>query len=215
MFADFRTSREHVLRNLKFDVGSLTASIEFSHLETIDVVVNDVETDDETLTATVAATRSNNVGNITFTDNADLQLILNELHATRQEVAELRQQLLAKDSEQGQRLITSSTVRFQRTTSSLQIGSFRVTVSVNSKQAQLARILVSTPENITKKWDIEDLIFEAFGERIENEHNWINKIRNYVHQLNQKVLIASGGTVDNFFILDGVEVYINPEHINL
>ncbi len=215
MFADFQTMHERVLRNLTFDIGSLSARIEFMHLETVDVAVQNVSSDIDTLAATAVAVRSSNVGNVTFTDNAGMQLILDELHSTRQEIAELRQQLLAKDSPQGQYLITPTTVRFQRKTSSLQIGAFKVSVSVSSKQTQFARTLVSTPENITKKWDIEDLIFEAFGERIEDEHDWINKIRNYIHQLNLKVLLASGGTINNFFVLDGVEVYVNPEHITL
>jgi hypothetical protein len=91
-----------------------------------------------------------------------------------------------------------------------------VAVTVSSKQTQFARVLLSTPENITKRWDIEDVIFEAFGERIANdEQDWISKIRSYIHQLNNKVLRDTNNTMPNFFILEGIEVYVNPDYINL
>ena len=213
MFADFHTAHERILRNLRFDIGSLTASIEFSRSETVGVTLDKVTTEDDDLSATAIATQSNTVGNITFTDNATLLLAFNDL---KQEVRELRQQLLVKDSQPGKLLLTPSSVHFQRTSSSIQIGPFKVAVTVSSKQTQFARVLLSTPENITKRWDIEDVIFEAFGERIaDDEQDWINKIRSYIHQLNNKVLRDTNNTMPNFFILDGIEVYVNPEYLNL
>lgn len=213
MFADFHTAHERILRNLRFDIGSLTASIEFSRSEIVDVTLDKVITEDDDLSATAIATQSNTVGNITFTDNATLLLAFNDL---KQEVRELRQQLLVKDSQPGKLLLTPSSVHFQRTSSSIQIGPFKVAVTVSSKQTQFARVLLSTPENITKRWDIEDVIFEAFGERIaDDEQDWISKIRSYIHQLNNKVLRDTNNTMPNFFILDGIEVYVNPEYLNL
>jgi hypothetical protein len=213
MFADFHTAHERILRNLRFDIGSLTASIEFSRSETVGVTLDKVTTKDDDLSATALAVQSNTVGNITFTDNATLLLAFNDL---KQEVRELRQQLLVKDSQPGKILLTPSSVHFQRTSSSIQIGPFKVSVTVSSKQTQFARVLLSTPENITKRWDIEDVIFEAFGERIaDDEQDWISKIRSYIHQLNNKVLRDTNNTMPNFFILDGIEVYVNPEYLNL
>lgn len=214
LLADFQTRHERIFRELRFDIGTLSASVAFSRFETVNFDVHDVQTDDDSLTATATATQSSSVADVTFTDRAMMRMVFDELHATRQEVADLSRQLLAKDNEKGQQLIAPSSVSYQRATSSLQLGSFKVAVSISSKQAQFARTLVGTPSNIIKKWDIDDLIYEAFGERIDNEQNWIIKIRSYIHQLNQKVLIASGGTVHNFFVLDGIEVYVNPEHIN-
>ena len=213
MFADFNSAHERILRNLRFDVGSLTTSIEFSRFETVDFAIDDVTTNKDDLTATAIATQTNSVGNVTFTDNASLLLAFNDL---RQEVRELRQQLLAKDNQQGKLLVAPSAVHFQRTSSSIQIGPYKVSVTVSSRQTQFARVLLSTPENITKHWDIEDVIFEAFGERIaDDERDWITKIRSYIHQLNNKVLRDTNNTMPNFFVLDGVEVYVNPEYLNL
>ncbi len=213
MFADFHTAHERILRNLRFDVGSLTASIEFSRSETVNVILNDVSTDKDDLTATATATQTSSVGNVTFSDSANLLMAFNDL---KQEVRELRQQLLAKDNQQGNLLIAPTAVHFQRTSSSIQIGPFKVAVTVSSKQTQFARVLLSNPENITKRWDIEDVIFEAFGERIANdEQDWISKIRSYIHQLNNKVLRDTNNTMPNFFILEGIEVYVNPDYINL
>lgn len=213
MFADFRTAHERVLRNLRFDVGSLTASIEFSRFETVGVVIDDVITDEDDLSATGTATQTSTVGNVTFTDNASLVLAFNDL---KQEVRDLRQQLLAKDNQQGKLLLAPSAVHFQRTSSSIEIGPFKVSVTVSSKQTQFARVLLNTPENITRRWDIEDVIFEAFGERIaDDEQNWIIKIRSYIHQLNNKILRDTNNTMPNFFVLDGVEVYVNPEYLTL
>lgn len=213
MFADFNTAHERILRNLRFDVGSLTTSIEFSRFETVDFAIDDVTTDKDDLAATAVATQTNSVGNVTFTDNASVLLAFNDL---KQEVRELRQQLLAKDNQQGKLLVAPSAVHFQRTSSSIQIGPYKVSVTVSSRQTHFARVLLSTPENITKKWDIEEVIFEAFGERIaDNEKNWITKIRSYIHQLNNKVLRDTNNTMPNFFVLDGIEVYVNPEYLNL
>lgn len=214
MFADFHTAHERVLHNLMFDVGSLTASIEFSRSETVDFTVDDVATDDNSLTATATATQTNSVSGITFTDTAGMQLILNKLDDNRREIAELRQQLLARDNQQGQRLIAPSTVSFKRSTSSIQIGSFKVSVTISSKQAQFARTVLDTNDNIGKRWDIEDLILAAFGERIaDDEQKWIEKIRSYIWQFNQKVMIASGGTMPNYLVLEGIEVFVNPEYL--
>lgn len=213
LFADIHTRHERVVRDLRFDIGSLTASIEFSRSETVNVILNDVSTDKDDLTATATATQTSSVGNVTFSDSANLLMAFNDL---KQEVRELRQQLLAKDNQQGNLLIAPTAVHFQRTSSSIQIGPFKVAVTVSSKQTQFARVLLSTPENITKRWDIEDVIFEAFGERIANdEQDWISKIRSYIHQLNNKVLRDTNNTMPNFFILEGIEVYVNPDYINL
>nr|MBP7820901.1 hypothetical protein [Candidatus Saccharibacteria bacterium] len=98
MFADFRSAHERILRNLRFDIGSLTTSIEFSRFETVDFAIDDVTTDKDDLTANAIATQTNSIGNVTFTDSASLLLAFNDL---KQEVRELRQQLLAKDNQQG------------------------------------------------------------------------------------------------------------------
>ena len=213
MFADFHTKHARIMRELKIDLGSLSASIEFSKSETIDLAVNRV-TDTDVLTTDLTAVQSTDVGGITFTDNADMRVVMSELQATRNEVAELKQIILNNNS-QDTRLITPSSVTFQRTSSTLQIGPYKVKITLSSKQAQFARTLVSSPENITKKWDIEEVILEAFGERVDKEHDWIVKIRSYIHQLNQKVMLASSGRVDDFFVLDGIDVYVNPKYFNL
>jgi hypothetical protein len=211
MFADFHNMHERILRSLQIDIGSLTASIEFSRFETVGVTLDDVTTNDDNLTATVIATQTNSVGNVTFVDNASLVFAFNDL---RQEVHDLRQQLLARDSQQGQQLIAPSTVSFKRSTSSIQIGSYKVSVSISSKQAQFARTVLTTQETIGKRWDIEDLILAAFGERIANdEQDWIIKVRSYIFQFNQKVMLASGSTMPNYLILEGIEVFVNPEYL--
>lgn len=213
MFVDFQTAHERILRNLRFDIGSLTTSIEFSRFETVDFAIDNIATDKDDLSANAVATQTSTVGNVTFTDNASLILAFNDL---RQEVRDLKQQLLAKDTQQGKLLVAPSAVHFQRTSSSIQIGQFKVAVTISSKQTQFARILLSTPENITKHWDIEDLIFEAFGERIaDDERDWISKIRSYIHQLNNKILRGTNNTMPNFFVLDGIEVFVNPEYLKL
>ena len=211
MLADFYTMHERILHNLRFDIGSLTASIEFSRTETVDVALEDVVTDNGNLRATATATQTSNAGNLTLVDNASLVLAFNDL---KQEVHDLRQQLLERDKRQGQQLIAPSTVSFKRSTSTLQIGSFKVSVTLSSKQAQFARTLLTTQDNIGKRWDIEDLILAAFGERIDSdERDWIKKIRSYIFQLNQKVMLASASTMPNYFVLDGIEVFVNPEYL--
>lgn len=211
MFADFHTAHERILRNLRFDIGSLTASIEFSRLETVSVELEDVDADSHNLAATATATQTSNAGKLTFTDNASLVLAFNDL---KQEVHDLRQQLLARDTQQGQQLITPSTVSFKRSSTSLQIGSFNVRVSISSKQTQFARTVLTTEDGTAKRWDIEDLIFAAFGERIaDDEQKWIEKIRSYIWQFNQKVMVASAGTMPNYLVLEGIEVFVNPEYL--
>jgi hypothetical protein len=101
MFADFHTAHERILRNLRFDIGSLTASIEFSRFETVDITLGNVTTDEDNLSANAVATQTSSVGNIAFTDNASLLLAFNDL---AQEVRELKQQLLANDNQQGRLL---------------------------------------------------------------------------------------------------------------
>lgn len=212
MFSDFHSAHERIKHGLQIDVGSLRASIEFGNYETVDFAVEDVVTDENSVTATATAQQVSNAGNIGFVDNASMFLAFNDL---KQEVRELKQ-LLTKDSQQGQLLLSPSAVHFQRTSSSIQIGQFKVSVSVSSKQTQFARVLLNSPVSIRKHWDIEEVIFEAFGERIANdEQDWIVKIRSYIHQLNNKIVRYTNNTMPNFFVLDGIEVYVNPEYLNL
>lgn len=211
LLADTNTKHERILRNLRFDVGSLATSIEFSHFETVDFDLDDITTNEDSLTATATATQTSNAGNITFVDNASMELAFNEL---RQEVRELKEQLLAKDNKQGQYLIAPSAVYFKRSTTTINIGNFRVSATLSSKQTQFARTVIGTPETVGKRWDIDDLILEVFGERISNnELGWIKKIRSYIWQFNQKVMIASNGTMPNYLVLDGIEVYVNPDYL--
>lgn len=212
MFADFHSAHERIKHGLQIDVGSLRASIEFGNYETVDFAVEDVVADESSVTATATAQQVSSVGNVGFIDNASMFLAFNDL---KQEVRELKQ-LLKKDSQQGQLLLSPSAVHFQRTSSSIQIGQFKISVSVSSKQTQFARVLLSSPENVTREWDIEDVIFEAFGERIDDdEQDWIVKTRSYIHQLNNKIVRYTNNTMPNFFVLDGVKVYVNPEYLNL
>jgi hypothetical protein len=214
MFADFHTAHERILRNLRFDVGSLTASIEFSRSETVGVTLEDIVADDGNLSATAVATQTNTVAGITFTDKAGLELILGRLDNNNREIAELRQQLFARDNQQGQQFITPSSVSFKRSTSSIEIGKYKVSVSVSSRQTRFARTVLEPQENIGKRWDIEDLIFAAFGERIaDDEQKWIEKVRSYIWQFNQKVMIASRGTMPSYLVLEGIEVFVNPEYL--
>ena len=212
MFADFHSTHERVKHGLQIDVGSLRASIEFGNYETVDFAVEDVAADENSVTATATTQQVSSIGNVGFIDNASMFLAFNDL---KQEVRELKQ-ILTKNNQQGQLLLSPSAVHFQRTSSSIQIGKFRVSVSVSSKQTQFARVLLSSPESVTKHWDIEEVIFEAFGERIaDDEQDWIVKIRSYIHQLNNKIVRYTNNTMPNFFVLDGIEVYVNPEYLNL
>lgn len=211
LLADTQTKHERILRNLRFDVGSLTSSIEFSRFEKVDFDLVDVTSDKDSVIASATATQTSNAGNITFFDNASVVLAFNEL---KQDVQDLREQLLARDNKQGQQLISPSTVHFKRSTTTIQIGNFRVSAALSSKQTQFARTVIGPQESVGKRWDIDDVIFEVFGERINNnELNWIKKIRSYIWQFNQKVMIASGSTMPDYLVLNGIEVYVNPDYL--
>lgn len=218
MFADFHNMHERILRSLQFDVGSLTSSVKFSHFETVDITLDDIATNDDNLTATATATQTNTVAGITFTNTAGIQLILSKLDDNKREIAELRQQLLTNNNQQGQMLIAPSAVSFKRSTSSIQIGPFKVSVTVSSNYTRLARFLLSTPESIAAKWDIEDLAREVFSAIFANdrdEEQWKRKIKGYANHFNQQVMIASGGKMPKFIDSDGVEYFVNPEYLNL
>lgn len=219
LFADIHTKHERVLRDLRFDIGSLTTSIEFSRFETVDFALDDVSTDDNNLTANAVATQTNTVGNITYTDNASFLLAFNDL---RQDVRELKQQLIAKDIQQGQYLVAPSQVNFQRIGSSMQIqlGRLKVTVTISSGYTRLARFLLSSPDNVVKKWDIEDLareVYDAHFANAKDEEEWKVKIKGYANHFNQQVMIASGGKMPKFIDSSnkGVLYFINPDYLNL
>lgn len=219
LFADIHTRHERVVRDIRFDIGSLSTSIEFSRFETVDFALDDVITDDDNLTANAVATQTNTVGNITFTDNASFLLAFNDL---RQDVRELKQQLMAKDIRQGQFLVAPSQVNFQRIGSSMQIqlGTLKVTVTISSGYTRLARFLLSSPDNIVKKWDIEDLAREVYDAHFANskdEEEWKIKIKGYANHFNQQVMIASGGKMPKFIDSSnkGVLYFINPDYLNL
>ena len=219
MFADFHTAHERIMRNLRFDVGSLTASIDFSRFETVDFAIDEVTTDKADLTATAVAKQSSSVGNVTFTDNASLMLAFNDL---KDEVRDLKQLLIAKDNQQGKLLVAPSAVHFRRLGSTVQVqmGTLRVTVSISSNYTRLARFLLSSPDNIVKKWDIEDLareVYDAHFANAQDEEEWKNRIKGYANHFNQQVMIASGGKMPKFIDSSnkGVVYFINPDYLNL
>lgn len=229
MFADFHTAHERILRNLRFDIGSLTASIEFSRFETVDFAVDDVTTDDDSLTATAVATQTNTVGNITLTSTTGFQLIVDKLDANQQgiadnqrEIAELKRQFLSQNNEQGKLLFEPSEVRTKNIGSSIQIqlGTLKVNVRLSSGYTRLARFLLSSPDNMMAKWDIEDLAREVFGAHFANasdEEEWKSKIKGYAHHFNQQVMIASSGKILKFIDNDkkSTEYFVNQDYLNL
>ncbi len=219
LFADIYTKHERVIRGLQFDLGSLTTNIEFSRFETVDFALDGVVTDDGNLTANAVATQTNTVGNITLSENANFMLEFNDL---RQDVRELKQQLIAKDIQQGQFLVAPSQVNFQRIGSSMQIqlGTLKVTVTISSGYTRLARFLLSSPDNVVKKWDIEDLareVYDAHFANAKDEEEWKIKIKGYANHFNQQVMIASGGKMPKFIDSSnkGVLYFINPDYLNL
>ena len=217
LFADIHTKHERVIRDLRFDIGSLTTSVEFSRFETVDFALDDVTSEDDNLTANAVATQTNTVGNITFTDNASFLLAFNNLS---QDVREIKQKLIANDVQQGNFLVAPSQVNFQRTGSSIQIqlGTLKVTVTISSNYTRLARFLLSSPENIVEKWHIEDLAREVYGVHFANardEDEWKNKIKGYAHHFNQQVMIASQGKMPKFIDNDGYKFFINQDYLNL
>ena len=217
MFAEFHTRHERVFKDLKFDIGSLTTSVEFSRFETVDFALDDVTTEDDGLTANAVATQTNTIGNVTFTDNASFLLAFNNLS---QDVREIKQKLIANDVQQGNFLVAPSQVNFQRTGSSIQIqlGTLKVTVTISSNYTRLARFLLSSPENIVEKWLIEDLAREVYGVHFANardEDEWKNKIKGYAHHFNQQVMIASQGKMPKFIDNDGYKFFINQDYLNL
>ncbi len=219
LFADIHTKHERVVRDLRFDIGSLSTSIEFSRFETVDFALDGVVTDEDNLTANAVATQTNTVGNITLSENANFMLEFNDL---RQDVRELKQQLIAKDIQQGQFLVAPSQVNFQRIGSSMQIqlGTLRVTVTISSSYTKLARFLLSSPDNVVKKWDIEDLareVYDAHFANAKDEEGWKIKIKGYANHFNQQVMIASGGKMPKFIDSSnkGVLYFINPDYLNL
>lgn len=219
MFAEFHNKHERVLRGLKFDVGSLSTDIEFSHFETVETTIHDVTSDKNDLAATASATQTNSVGNVTFTDNASLMLAFNDL---KDEVRDLKQLLIAKDNQQGKLLVAPSSVHFQRlgSTVQVQLGALKVTVSISSNYTRLARFLLSSPDNIVKKWDIEDLAREVYDTHFANaqdEEEWKNRIKGYASHFNQQVMIASGGKMPKFIDSSnkGVVYFINQDYLNL
>jgi len=212
MFEDIGTQHLRLIKSLSLNIGTVSAGLRISEYERIALDVRDVQADD-TLRTGVIATRQHSAGGLVVVDSARLNMMFSELQSTRQEISELKQLILADRAAEIQKLAPTE-IYFQRAESSLRIGKYEVSVVISSKQAQLTRIITS-PGNLTRKWDVEELVYEAFGERIDgDEDNWISKIRSYIFQLNQKISAASLNTMPNFLVLEGIEVYINPKYLS-
>jgi hypothetical protein len=215
MFAEFANNYRHTIRSLTIDIGSLTAGITISKTETVGFDLKDVQTNDTGLVGQAEVTQRQAVGDFVMVDRAELNLVLNKLDANERELADIKRLLLAGRSSDIQKIAPTDFV-FQRTDTVLQLGPYKVEVKLSSKQAKFVRVFGHSAETVIRKWDIEDLIFEAFGERIDrDEADWVNKIRSYIHQLNIKIARDTNGLMAGFFVLDGIQVYINPKYLNL
>lgn len=211
MFADNTITVKPIVRDLQIDVGSFNSSIELSDTQKIKTSVVDISNTSNGLTATLLASRTDTVSGVALTENADIQLILNELDANKREIAELKKHIVKQNNQQ---LISSSSVGFKLSTSSILIGTLDITIEVSSNQARLARTVILSSEGLEKKWDIEDLVLVAFGERVDNdEKSWIKKIDNYIYQFNLKVT-SSNNKMSGFLKREGVEVFVNPEYLS-
>lgn len=212
MFEDFGSAHMRTVKSLSIDIGSLTAGITVSKYETIGISLDKV-TDAPELETQLTATQTQSVGFVTLTHTAKLDVIFSELQATKQELAEMKQMLNSGQVNQMEK-ITPADIMFQRSGSILRIGNYDVRISLSSKQARFTSALCGSVEQVKRKWDIEDVVFEAFGERIDgDEAEWIIKLRSYIHQLNKKIYSESLHKITDFFVLDGVEVYINPKYL--
>jgi len=211
MFADNTITVKPMVRGIQIDAGSFNSSIKLSDTQKISTSVVDISNTSDGLTATLLASRTSTVSGVALTENADIQLILNELDATKREIVELKKHIVKQNNQQ---LISSSSVGFKPSTSSILIGSLDVTIEVSSNQARLARTVILSSEGLEKKWDIEDLVLVAFGERVDNdEKSWIKKIDNYIYQFNLKVK-SSNNKMSSFLKREGVEVFVNPEYLS-
>jgi len=217
-FADWQIIHERLIKALSFDIGSLGASIaRLTPTETIDFDVIDVLDRDGNIAIVSDTSRTKRISDdYQLISTAKLDLLFTELHATRSELAEVKN-LIKNQLPSGIAKIAYADARFRYESSKLILKGYEVDVQRSSKQAKFVDFFVSSVANFIKKWDIADFMFEAFGMRIEidgTEEQFVSLIKGYVTALNTKIAIATKGQITEFFVLLEYRVYINPNYIS-
>jgi hypothetical protein len=92
-----------------------------------------------------------------------------------------------------------------------------VPINKNAKQAKFCEAFFRSATDFVRKWDIEELMLAAFGERLgidADESVMINRIKGYVTALNIKIAAATKGQIVDFFVLFELDVYINRKYLS-
>jgi hypothetical protein len=217
-FADLQAHHEQIIKALSIDIASLGSRIaqQLTDSQTIDFNFRDVSERDGLIVASGNASKIQRVDDYVLIDKGSLDFVFTELHATRAELSEIKG-MISKGLQSGITKIAYADATFRREASKLVIKGFEIVIVASSKQAQFCEVFLRSASDFTKRWDVEDFILEALGERFSKnkpEKYWLGILRNYVFQLNRNILGATEGQFSDFFVLLGSEIYINPKYFS-
>lgn len=215
MFAEIQLSHQRIFRSFTIDLSTIAQSALMPN-ERLIIADYTVDEQDGKIIASGQAVQTKRVGDYSIVHNADIELIFTELRANRSEIRELKRLLTAPGDSEPSR-VEYADVKFRREGSHLVIHGFEVGVSRSSAQARFCDLFFSSPKDFTKKWDIVEALSAVDGFHIGidgTERDAISKIKGYVNALNGKIKGDTKGQFPHFFILQGLEVYINPHYLS-
>lgn len=215
MFAEIQLSHQRIFRSFTVDLSTIARAALLTNER---VILSDysVAEQDGQIVASGQAIQTKRVGDYSLVHNADIELIFTELRANRNEIREMKRLLTAPSGDEPSR-VEYADVKFRREPSHLVIHGFEVQLRGSSAKARFCDLFFSSPKDFTKKWDIAEALAEVDAFHIGTdgtEADAISKIKSYVYALNLKIKADTQGQFPHFFILQGLEVYINPHYLS-
>lgn len=214
MFDSFQSLHTRITKSLSVDIASLGRSVRFSEYEEVKLDLQTVNERDGYISVSGLSSQIRRVDDYSLVHNADLSFLFTELKANRSEIAEVKQLITGPQS--GVSKITYADATFRRAVSRMVFKSINIVVQGSSHQADFCDLFFSSPENFSKKWDIEEFMHQAFGWLIDvdgSETSLKSRLEGYANTLNQKITAATQGKFEKFFVVQGIHVFINPTYI--
>lgn len=216
MFEGFQSYHARIIKSLQVDIPTLVKPT-WSGLGQIIEFDTPIITEQDGHIFTSSSTRQvrEHEGYVLISE-AKLDLLFTELRANRAELAEFKR-LLHSGIPEGASKVEYADATFKREESVLVIKGYKVPINKNAKQAKFCEAFFRSATDFVRKWDIEELMLAAFGERLgidADESVMINRIKGYVTALNIKIAAATKGQIVDFFVLFELDVYINRKYLS-
>lgn len=217
IFASFEGISTQFIKALQIDIPSLGIGI--THMSATEIVSLDnteVSKKNGHIIAQSNTTQVQSIEQYELVSKGTMEMVFTKLASNEAELRTIRS-LIETGSKSGITRVEFADIKLVRESSTLKLAGYEIPIQISSDQTRFCAFFFASPQNFRKKWDIVELMEDAFGRRLDidgSEAKFKSQIKGLVNALNTKFAAYAQGQLIDFFILVDYTVYINPRYIS-